>query len=148
METTGKKLAIVEQIVNFLKLGDEGKLGSFFERVVKKLEKSISLHKKNIENLKFNSKNAVDTLNDQLADAKEELETTYLNVQPDDVANNAKQESFLETYLDRIEAAEMKVSMIQDRITSEKDALADAIKDAEIQIKELETRIKNITNRQ
>lgn len=145
METT--KFAIVEQIVNFLKLGDEGKLGSFFERVVKKLEKSISLHKKNIENLKFNSKNAVDTMLDQLADAKEELDTTYLNVQPDDVSNNAKQEAFLETYLDRIEAAEMKVSRINERITAEKDALADKIKDAEVQIKELETRINNITSR-
>lgn len=144
MEAT--KFSIVEKIVNFLKLGEEGKLGSFFERVVKNLNKNIALHEKNIENLKFNSKNAMDGLADQLADAKEELTNVYLNVQPDDVATNAKQEDFLDEYLNRIEAAELAVSRIEEKITSEKDRTADRIKEAQVQITELKARIDNITN--
>jgi len=144
MEAT--KFSIVEKIVNFLKLGEEGKLGSFFERVVKNLNKNIALHEKNIENLKFNSKNALDALADQLADAKEELTNVYLNVQPDDVATNAKQEDFLDEYLNRIEAAELAVSRIEEKITAEKDRTADSVKEAQVQITELKARIENITN--
>ncbi len=144
MEAT--KFSIVEKIVNFLKLGEEGKLGSFFERVVKNLNKNIALHEKNIENLKFNSKNALDALADQLADAKEELTNVYLNVQPDDVATNAKQEDFLDEYLNRIEAAELAVSRIEEKITAEKDRPADSVKEAQVQITELKARIENITN--
>ena len=48
------KFSIVRAISAFLKLGDDGKLDSFFTRIIKTLSKEVCAHKKNLDNLRFN----------------------------------------------------------------------------------------------
>ena len=87
----------------FLKLGDDGKLDSFFTRIIKTLSKEVCAHKKNLDNLRFNHEQKLDELNDSLEDAQTALQESYLKVDIELIGNNAAQKSFEDLYLENIE---------------------------------------------
>jgi hypothetical protein len=144
METTPKSTGIVAKIVNFLKLGDEGKIGSFFDRLRKNLTKKIEAHERNKSTAKWNYDNKLSGLHDNLTDAKEQLEEAYLNIDVEKIKNNANQEVYEKQYWDIVEAAEAHVERINKEITKEKESFEKAALEYDKQIAELKFRLDRI----
>lgn len=140
-----EKQTIVARILAILNLGEEGKIGHFFTKQVKSLQREIDGLKRNIVTLTYNSDLAIDQLREKLEDAKAELDAAYLNITPADVETNAKQDEFSATYWSNVERAEAKVTRLEKTITEGTDCLKDQIKDNEEQIKERERRIEKIS---
>lgn len=146
MENTTKTTAtgIVAKIMAFLKLGEEGKIISFFERLRKNLKRQIEVNKRNKENLVFNNQAKVDKLNDDLEDAKATLEQTYLNVPVESVSTNADQEAFESTYWSKIEKAESEISRIKKQLEDNEISFKKQIESIDKTIAELQYRLGQI----
>lgn len=146
MENQTKTTAtgIVAKIMAFLKLGEEGKIISFFERLRKNLKREIEVNKRNKENLVFNNQAKVDKLNDDLEDAKTTLEQTYLNVPVENVSTNADQEAFESTYWSRVERAEEVVARIKKQLEDNEISFKKQTENIDKQIAELEYRLSQI----
>lgn len=143
-QNTAKATGIVAKIVNFLKLGEEGKIGSFFERLRKNLKREIEANKRNKENLMFSYTTVTDKLKDDLEDANVNLEQTYLNVPVEEVSTNAAQDSFESIYWARIECAESKVAKIKKQLEGEEKSFNTQIEGIDKTIAELEHRLSQI----
>lgn len=146
MENTTKTTAtgIVAKIMAFLKLGEEGKIISFFERLRKNLKRQIEVNKRNKENLVFNNQAKVDKLNDDLEDAKATLEQTYLNVPVESVSTNADQEAFESIYWSKIEKAESEISRIKKQLEDNEISFKKQIESIDKTIAELQYRLGQI----
>lgn len=110
---TTKKLSIVEKIMRKLQLGDEGKIGSFFEKQVDKSRKAIRDLNRNKETLKNRYEDDVTDLKDKLQDAQEALNDAYENVTPEDVKSNAAMLEFESTYWAGVKSAKREVERLE-----------------------------------
>lgn len=139
-----EKKSIVERIMIALNLGEEGKIGHFFEKQRKTLNREITGLNKNIEAAEYNSSTRMDELNEKLEDATAELEAAYLNVTINDVDTNAKQDSFSSTYWHRVDSAEAKVKSIKDSIVKVAENLKDTVDEYKREIDIRKERIEKI----
>lgn len=138
------KLGIVAKIMKVLKLDEEGKVGKFFAKEVKKCETAIRDLKNNLISIGnvFSSKE--DKLKDQLEDAKDGVEAAYQAVTIDNVANNETMECFSANYWEKVKAAEDKVASIEKRIEAAVKYNEEAVKEVNEQIARYQTRIARI----
>ncbi len=142
---TSSKFSIVRKISEFLKLGDDGKLDSFFTKIAKTLAKEVSAHKKNLDNLKFNHEQKIDELEDSLEDAESALAEAFLKVDIERIGNNASQAEFQEIYLANLDTHELAVQRIEKEIEKAKEKYNSNKEDIDKAIKSLEKRIKTIS---
>jgi hypothetical protein len=140
-----KTTGILAEVMAFLNLGEEGKLGSFYNRLEKNLQRSIQGQKKVVESLQFNLGVEVDKLNDKLEDANQAVQDAWRAISPDDVATNAMQDSFVVTYLSNVERAEKAAVAIEQSIEEVTKNYNTRIEAAETQIELLTARIAKIT---
>ncbi len=140
-----RKFALARKISEFLKLGEDGKLDSFFSRVEKTLKKEISAHNKNLDILKFNYEQELDTLEDRLEDAKAALVNAYMKVEVAEIGNNAKEQAYMEVYLENIDNHEIKVQEIEQEIEIASKEYQEAKTGVEAQIASSNKRIVKIT---
>jgi gas vesicle protein len=138
------KFSITRKIGELLKLGSVGKLDSFFSKILKRLKKDIVAIKKNIDTMKFQSEQELDTLKDKLEDAQDALSEAYMSVSPEQVSTNALQTEFADTYLRGISSARKLVESIEGDIKTNKEDLKDDIKKDEARISKRELDIKAI----
>ena len=134
--------SIVRKIASFLKLGDEGKLQSFFTRGIKKFNKEITAHQKNLGNLKFNYEQELDTLKDKLEDAQTVMVEATMKV--DVISTNADQDAFFEIYVDNLDRCSLEITSIEKGIAKLKENYKIAVEDTEKQIKSIQARIDMI----
>jgi len=109
-------LTVFEKIKATLKLGDDGKLMSFFGRIDKFIKREIKALETSRTLTVSTYEQERDQLVDKLQDAVEALDSQYQNVTVDQIATNSLQESFMGTYLDRIRYAENTVNDIENQI--------------------------------
>lgn len=128
------KFPLVRAIKAFLNLGDEGKLESFFQRVNKTLKKENTVNTKNLENLKFNHEQNLETLKDRLEDANEALDRAYMNVNVDRIQTNEQQEAHVDVYLAQIDDQLRVVSGIEKDIERAKEKYTEEAKQIQDQI--------------
>lgn len=140
-----KSLSLLERIKAKLNLGEEGQIQNFLDKQAKTLNREIKACEKNIENLKYNHEADLEKKQEQLEDAKVELDSAYEDIKAENVATNAKQDEYSNTYWNSIEKAEEKVERIKKSIDDSKEKLADQIKEIEEQIKERQRRIDKIS---
>lgn len=134
------EFSLVRKICSLLKLGDIGKLESFFNRVIKSLNKEIAANVKNIEVLKFNHTQALEELDDEIEDAQQSYEDSYLKVDVSKLNTNESQKEFQEVYL--LEIAN-KAKIVED-LKKKKETL---VRDHEAEIKEIEDTIALLKER-
>lgn len=139
--TTG----FVEKVLALFKAGDKAKLQSFFDRELKKLERSVQARNRNIENLQFKLQTDVERLDDQLVDAVQAVEDAYQAITPDDVKTNADCDSFSSTYWANVKSAENEVKRIEDQIKYSTESVEKAIEVEQAEIDRLNARIAKIT---
>lgn len=143
--TSGSKFSIVRAISAFLKLGEDGKLDSFFTRVVKSLTKEITAHKQNLKNLEFNHSQKIDELDDKLEDAQTALDEAYMKVDMEKIGTNESQSRFQEVYLENIDNHEVAVKLAEGAIEAENKSYESSKKSIEEQIESLNKRIRKVS---
>lgn len=108
-----KKRGIVSKIKEMLKLGEEGKLDSFFAKLEREFEREITAIKQNISVSEFTYNRDVTVLEEKIEDAKDAIQDAWLNVSPEEVATNALQDSFKTKYLTTIKSAESNLEDLE-----------------------------------
>jgi len=136
--------SIVERVMAFLNLTDEGKIQSFYERERRELEREIKARTRNKETLANENEDALYALREELQDAEEALSQSYVNVPPSEVATNAKQKEFSDLYWSRVRDAKRTVKNIKERILKQEESFENEIKSINAEIVELEDRLANI----
>lgn len=112
---SGSEFSLVRRILALLKIGDAGKLDSFFRKQVRNLERDVEALEHEKKSIAFEYERQQSTLKEQLEDAKNALSDAFIAVQPEDVADNAKQEVFAERYWRNIDYREADVERIIQR---------------------------------
>lgn len=108
-----KKQSLVSRIMSLISGGDEGKLTRFEGKLSKYLAKQIQMRK-----------DAIETLNEKIVDAKEALNDVVLGVDVDKVNTTDGAESYCSQYvssvsskIDTIEAFEAQIKSFEEEIT-------------------------------
>lgn len=120
MSKTPKTIA--EKVIAFLKLGPDGKMLSFFDRLKKTIERDIRTLETSRTLLVSNFEQVTDKYQDDLQDAQEAVEAAWMNISPEQVATNQLQEQFMSTYLDGVTEAEARANFIQETYDSRLEA--------------------------
>ena len=115
-EGKGLVMTLVSKIAAALKLGDEGKLQSFMDRIIRDSNREVTRLSQNLSTEKISYDHSLEKLNDDLADAKQALEDAYMNVDVARIGTNADQDAYKATYLHGIEEAEKAIESVQDRL--------------------------------
>ena len=139
-----KTLSIVERIMKSLKIGEEGKIASFFEKQVKEMNRAIDAHKRNLSNLAFQNEKELEAKREELEDAQAETDAAYENVKPSDVESNGAQADFAKKYWSRVEQAEGKAQSIQNQIDYAVEQYNKEVESVTEQIDELNFRIEKL----
>lgn len=136
--------SIVRKIAALLNLGEEGKLDSFFNKVVKSLSNEIKVKKNNLNSKKLLHEQKLDELEDKLEDAKLALEESFLKVDVSNITTNEDQTNYVDKYLDNIDVKYLQVKKLEDQIEKEKEAYAQDCKTTEEDVDSLTLRIQII----
>lgn len=138
------KYSLVRKILSILKIGDAGKLDSFFAKQVRNLERDVEALEHQKQTLAFEQDRKLAQLSENLEDATAALADAFTAVQPEDVANNALQESFARSYWSRIDHCEEVIDDLQSEIEKLKDKYVEELEDLDEQIKIRKERIASI----
>ena len=139
-----KKQGIVASIMAALKLGEEGKIGSFFNKLESEFEREIKSINHNIKGEELEHDHVVESLKAKIEDAKKAIEDAWMNITADQVATKALQDSFKETYLYNVASKEADLGHLEDRLKRVNDAHESTIKDLNEQIEKYQARLKKI----
>ena len=142
--TTASKFKLVTAIMALFKMGDEGKFISFFSRLERDFTRAIDQLKINLDILKSQYEQNITKLNEDLEDAQQAVKDAWLNINPDQIATNALQESFKNQYLDNISRAEDLVDAILESIKAAEEANAKEQEEINDQIKAYKDRINTL----
>lgn len=141
------EFALVRRIVNFFKLGEEGKIESFFEKQRKVMKREIAKVETALSVMKLANDNNLEDLNERLEDAQEAVVTAYLNVDPERVASNALQAEFGSVYWKNVELAEANVKTLEEQIVAATEKHNDEVKKLNEQIAERKRRMVKISEK-
>ena len=144
-EVGESKFSLVKKIQELFKLGDAGKLDSFFSRVENTLNRDIKHLNANKATLKVNLEIEIEEKQDSLQDAENALEEVYLDVPVERIGSNANEKEYMEVYFAKIRKAEEVKSGIEEEITALKDSYEAEIKDIDAQISKIKIKLVKIT---
>lgn len=136
---------IVDVILAKLNITERGKIENFFMKQRSELNKEIRDLTKNKKTLIDDHQDAVEDLNEKLADAQVEVEEAYSTVTVEDISSNEKAKAFANNYWDNIEVAEQRVEGIKDQILDAEEDFNDEIKEIDAQIDERQRRLNKIS---
>ena len=142
--TSVSNLGLVKRVMAMLNAGDEGKIHGFLLKVIRDRNKEISARKQNMEAAEFEYKSSLTSFQEQLEDAQQDYSDAFLNIETDNVKNNATQSNYVDTYLDRIADKKRQVKSIETLIKTLKVEHKDALDLVKLEIKELQSQIKEI----
>jgi predicted nucleic acid-binding Zn-ribbon protein len=136
---------LVEKIKAKLKLGEDGKLMSFFERLNRNLERKLQalIQKKN--NLVFNFENRLQELNDAVEDARQNVTDVYESADVTRMATNASQDEYMTEYLSAIDRAESALESAENAVTRAQESHNSEVEALNKQISALQARIARVT---
>lgn len=141
-KTTG--LGLVDRILAFLQLGEDGKINAFFIKQVKRLKKDISNLEKNISTAKEIAKDSNEEVNEKIEDLKEQLNDAFMNISVEDVKTNELANDFEYTYWNRIAKIEADIKYQESIIEATNKKLESDIKGYESDIADRKARIAKI----
>ena len=135
---------IVAKIMAMLKLGEEGKIGSFFSRLETDFNRQIKAIRHNITAAQFEYEQQIEHLKERLQDAEAAVEDAWMNIKAEDVTTNAAQDVFKHSYLEKIADAEHNVERIKQQLEDAKDEHKEQLDDLNEQISKYEARLAKI----
>jgi len=142
---TSRVKNIVDVILAKLNITERGKIENFFMKQRSELNKEIRDLTKNKKTLIDDHQDAVEDLNEKLADAQVEVEEAYTAVTVEDISSNEKAKAFANNYWDNIEVAEQRVEGIKDQILDAEEDFNNEIEEIDTQIDERQRRLNKIS---
>jgi hypothetical protein len=142
------KLTIVQQILAKFKIGDEGKYYSFFIKLIRDEERAIAQLKHNINAEELTYATEKEKISHQIEDAQEALDSSYLEVNPEEIQNNAKQEVFKDIYWKNIQDAENRLNALKEELEYLEVHRINILDDINYQIEKRQARIARISKQQ
>jgi hypothetical protein len=139
--TSLSKLAIVRAAFAFLNLGDDGKIESFINRVIRKLSTEVKILKQNLTQKEFIYEQEKETLTEKLEDAEVACEHALIDINVALIATNEAQEKYSETYIDNIDNKYLAAASIKEKLTKLDEVYAKDVEDLNKEIASLEKRI-------
>jgi len=139
------QFSIVNEVAVMLNLGDFGKVEGFIRKTAKTLEREIETAERSIVNEKHNTKSKLSSLTERVEDAKQAVEETYTNLDPELLKTNDAQRRFMEQYLGDLDRVEAIVAGIEEEIKDAKEASKKVIEGLAEEIKVRKTRIARLT---
>ena len=139
--TTKTPKGIVQRVLAALNLGDDGKVMSFFGHLEKYTNRDVVNIKANLSAAELEHTQNLETLADDLQDAKQSLKETYENVEIDRIQTNADQKAYMAVYLSRVTAAENVVANVEASINKAKERYDEFVKAEKAKIAKLEGRL-------
>lgn len=139
------EFSIVRKIVSFFKLGEEGKMESFFAKLRKALKRELETLDKRVDLLTFNHKRALEDLDESIEDATSAREDAFLQVDVNDISTNQDVDSFMPKYWRNIELAEANLKTLTEKREKMIEDYNDALKSEKEQIAERKRRMVMIS---
>ncbi len=139
------KFSIVRAISTLLKLGNDGKIESFLEKVIRQLKKEVTVYKKNLDTLSFNYEQTVEELKEKLEDALDAYEHSLLEIDPAKVGTNEQQSAYIEVYLDNIDLKALAIKALEEEIAEKEESYKKEKETIEKQISSLTKRIEAVS---
>lgn len=143
MEKT-KTSGIVAKIMAIQNLGEEGKVGSFFYGLEKHYNSNISKLEHNLTSYKFKYDSEVDAIQDRLADAKEDLENAWLNIDLEKIQTREDQKEYINEYNNSISRAIAVIEGLEDELEKLEKSYKETVETTESQIYEYKSRLEKI----
>lgn len=131
-------------VMTLFNLGDEGKVLSFFSRATKKLKKDEKIIQQNLGTLELELNNLKDDYADALQDAVVKEGDTWTNLEMDQLATNASQDDFMETYFNRINAAEKATERLKEQFEEQIKDKEEQIEDTKKSLEKVQAYIKKL----
>jgi hypothetical protein len=136
------KLAIVRAAFAFLNLGDDGKIESFVNKVIRTLTTEVKIIAQNIAQKEFVFEQASDDLEEKLVDAKIACEHALIDINVDKIATNQAQSDYVDTYLNNLDEKVLAVSNIEKALEALKETYTKDIEELNKQADSTNKRIK------
>lgn len=127
-----------------LKLGEEGKIGSFFNKLESEFEREIKSINHNIKGEELEHDHAVESLLAKIEDAKKAIEDAWMNITAEQVATNSLQDSFKTRYLSDIVSKEESLSCLESQLVETNKDYDETLKDLSEQISKYTIRLDKI----
>lgn len=116
------KLALVRAIMALLNIGEEGKVESFFQKALKSLKDDVKAEEQEIKVLEFEFESKFDKFTDELDDAKQAYEESFLAVNVRAIDTKSQQSDYVAVYFRNIREKRAKVIFVQEKIDQLKEA--------------------------
>ena len=136
---------IVDIVLAKLNITERGKIENFFMKQRNELSKEIRDLNKNRKTLTDDYADALEDFNEQLVDAKVEVDEAYSSVTVENVSSNGSAKSFADKYWDNIEICEQKVEGIKEATQVATDNFNINLAEIDAQIVERERRLFRIS---
>lgn len=137
---------LVKRIIAQLGQKEDVKIENFFKREIKKFERNLKALKQNNDSLTLILENDREELIDQISDAKDKLEHSYLSITLKDLTNNDSMEKFSELYWSNIQKNEKEIKQLEKTLEEKEKEYKKNIEENDEQIKKYQNRIDKIKN--
>lgn len=143
--TSTSKYSLVRAIVTLFKLGDEGKVENFFVRQRRTLERDIEKLQKEMDLDKFNHKQELEDLDDQLVDGEAAVSDAYLQIDASQLVNNVSSDNFADEYWRTILRREANLKSIKEAKEKLEEAYEEKLENNKKEIAERKRRLSRIS---
>jgi hypothetical protein len=139
-----KSKSIYSRICALLKVGDEGKVQSLLNMVVRELKRSIVGNEQSIKNCQYELETLLTKHQDRVEDLTQAVTDAEESVDLTRIQTNADREVYMRTYLQNISNAEKALEDVEKQYENNKKAFTDEIERLEAQNVKLADRISRI----
>lgn len=139
--------SISKQVAAALNIGDAGKVDSFLGKIEKKTARNISGLQQNIKTEEFNLATKLEKMNEDLEDAKAELDDSYKAIDVNSIKTNQEQTEYISVYLGNINRKKNCVKEIEDQIKKAKEEAQDEIDALNVKIKDAKEIVSEVTKK-
>lgn len=140
------EFSLVRAIVNLFKLGEEGKVETFFSKIRKTLTREVATLEKALEVINFNYTNDIEDAKEAILDAQAAVNDAYMQVDVKQLATSSDSENFAHTYWRQVELAEANLKTLEEKVESDKEAHEALVKKQKEQIAERKRRLVKISD--
>tara|TARA_R110000851_G_scaffold87648_1_gene191036 strand:- start:8862 stop:9323 length:462 start_codon:yes stop_codon:yes gene_type:complete len=144
----GKILGIVAKVMAMFELGEEGKVGAVYNRLVKNWERELTVHEHSKKSAQFSYESAMLKANDVLVEKTEAIDEIWNSITPDKASEvrNTAFEDFQSSFEARLDRALRAIDDATDSIEVIEAAHKASSEAADAQIDMIKARIAKAIN--
>ena len=135
---------LATKVCEILKIGDDGKINSFFTRQTSALNRNLVKAKRNVETIEIQHNDSIIDFEEKIKDAEDAIENALVDIDPKSLGNNADSDRFADKYWSKIDLLESKLEEIKEDYKESNKSWENRIESAKKVVKHLEKRLAQI----